>query len=547
MSVLSLGEKTRHRLLFTLTIVSGSIIALSELQSFQTLINPTSLVLTLTPLMWFGFALLSIAFVTTAMSSKTQTSLMAVQVGLLFAGLYLFPVLTSGSPAAYHSYDFLSQSIEITRTGHVQPQYFPFEYWTGSWTTYASFIILTNIVDRTTLVNLFTVLWQALFALMGFVIFRRLSESMRIALLGAWVFLLGDWLLQAYVSDQSLGYFLLLALVVLVVDLQKDESDRGTRIGVLVLCEALVISHVLSSLVALVWMIMVAYWRPAFRRAAIVLTMSYAAWVAIYAFLRTKFILTTQLYSLYGNLVQFITGGLINKFSPSETSVGHHMAIQLEFLDVCMFLGVGITSYILYWKRDKDSGRLGLRLMLALIFASVLVLFAVNGLGGLELFQRTFFFSLIPISFFMGLLLKTSSRWLYAFLVLFFVVAAPINLIAQYNTLPVNSLSRSELYAIEFFDAKTNGGIVYGSIGLGLGNGGLFNSVQPGSYSVYQIPWGNSTLPSNSYLAVMKIDTDAYLYADGGNTSQVDSLRVQLDQTSQIVYSNPDATVYITP
>lgn len=537
-------------LLMTLT---GLLLVLTgELQLAPTHLSSLNLLGEFPPVFYLGLGLLCTAFVVHLSSGEMKTGAALFQIGSLFALLYVVPLVISGAPNAYHSYEFLSNSMYIMRSGHYNPT-IPFQNYPGSWILYALFMMITNATNASVIVRLFPLIWQLLFGLAAFVATKALTGSSRISLVALWVFLTGNWLDQAYPSDESLGFFLFLILLVLLALKFRDSVRISVPFVALVL--SISISHVLAALIALGTVLLLSLKIRGFRPLLGLFFVSYALWVIFGA---TSYVssLGRAGFDLYSALASFFREGFIARVLPSTTtSMEHVIADRVELLIVGLFFIYAAAGlYVARRGRTRDLPFLkGYPFMIYVILAAVLTLVAVNSYAGNELFQRVFLFSLVPLSFYIGVLATRQSRKVLIAIFLFLVIAGSFNVFAQYNNTILYYVKGDQLQSSSFISRYTSAGVIYGDAAIGFASGGLTGNVQYDRYSIDTF-WNltKTTILAGSgttYFSITPTLVGTYEYTLGMTPLQIQQLESHFIETNKLdlVYSNPDVTIYARP
>jgi hypothetical protein len=508
--------------------------SLSRLSFFA---NPETLVF------YFAFAALSAISTATWCEGKGSNQLSLVQISFLFAGLYIIPTIVEGPPNVGHAYDFLTFPVVMMRSGHWVNAYSSFLNWPGSWILYSEFLTVTGIQGFVSITETFPILWQAIYVILIYVVCVKANGRKGIAAIGVWAFLLGNWLDQSYLSDQSLGLALFFVGVIMVLDERTPVTRRRTIVAIVFVVAALAISHILSVLVMEGAILAISFFRKPLRIVATFGGIVLASWNIVAVGEGLSSFIRAAVSSLAG-FSDWFQSGVVQPLSYQNAV--HAAATRLELIDVMAFGALALSGLLLQFRSKRNSRSPTLRSALALEVAIVAVVIATNTAGGNELFQRAFLFSLVPVCILMSVAVK-DRRIMMAFLVFSFV-AAPLNLMGQYNTFATSNVTPPMTGGMLFLNRHAVGGTIMGALFPGMADGGLFGKLQ-GQYQLLSFtksPCNSGTL-TPIYVSITPADYATLSY-DFGDTSTLDALNTSLSGSAAAIltYSANGVLLYVT-
>ena len=268
------------------------------------------LVQTLPPAYWVGMVVLNGAFVLALGSGahhRTSQWAMATLLCALVVTLYGSASFASSTTRGEVAWRHVGIAESLVNSGQVTSQADAYFSWPGFFALIGTFSRASGVqaLDLTPWAPVVNgLLWLAALAL----VVRALTSDTRRIWLTLWVFCLGNWIDQDYLSPQAFGFFLYLVLIALLLTVLSaragrpaswrpselrvwwrartpEEPDRRLRIGVLLLCVllcvAMVASHQLTPfmlLVALLALVLIGRsWSPGLP---VLLGLMLAIWLA---------------------------------------------------------------------------------------------------------------------------------------------------------------------------------------------------------------------------------------------------------------------------
>ena len=361
-----------------------------------------------------------------------------------------------------------------------------------------------------------------------------------------WIFYIANWIGQNYFSPQSLGFFIYVLMLFLMLKMKGSgtRSNRRNYIALILFFSFLVFTHVLSSLVLLSCLV-VFFALKYFRR---------INFVALSIILFASWTIYGAATYLQWNLSRFISEAfnveLIYMTNIEERIAGFEARIivtQIRLTFSAIISILALSGIILTWKyrKIKSFDKRMLALLTAVIF--LLPLFSYGG----ELFMRIYLFSLIPLAYFISR--NSISKTIFCFLIIFMVVIAPpLHIISHYGNEVVDHVPMSEIRGIEFFyDTTTRGYIIGGSI---LVRDYKYHRTYE-FFGLRQTKWKNNRLIIQYELKNLDwpkficVNREAREYYNFflGNPEFINDMQIRLSQSTHYskVYSNPSLEIYI--
>lgn len=521
---------SRDMVIWTASSISGFLVILGSASAVLNLDHLAFFSNTSTLLFYMGVVLLSSVSIWGWYRGGISRRLSLLQISSLFIGLYVVPVLVIGPPNAEHAFDFLTFPIGIIRVGHWVNAYATFLSWPGSWIFYSGFLMITNVKGLRTIIEIFPVLWQAVFSLLIFTTCFKVSGSKNAAAIGVWIFLLADWLDQAYASDQSLGLALFLLGTLMLLREPVSNLRGRTKVLLMVVVAALAISHILSALIMVSSIFILSIFKKQLRFVAVIGVATLAAWNLLAVESSLQSFMRAALSGLT-NFAGWFQSGVSSPLSYSNPI--HAEATRLELVDVVSLGLIALASLMLQYRASKGPKLSKLWLVVAIEVGIVSVVLATNTAGGNELFQRAFLFSLVPFS-----ILASNSRNVRLFalaLVMFSIFAAPMNLVAQYNTFATSEVTPSMYQGMVYLNSYSSGGTVIGALFPGLASGGLFGPLG-GQYALSAFSKNPCNMVALDPLYVSFTPSDyATLSYDFGDNLTLPALSVFLSNSASSV------------
>ena len=395
-------------------VVVGLLAALLAALAARTVTLPINsdlgLVQTLPPAYWVGMVVLNGAFVLALGSGahhRTSQWAMATLLVALVVTLYGSASFASSTTRGEVAWRHVGIAESLVSSGQVTAQADAYFSWPGFFALIGTFSRASGVqaLDLTPWAPVVNgLLWLAALAL----VVRALTSDTRRIWLTLWVFCLGNWIDQDYLSPQAFGFFLYLVLVALLLtvlsaragvpaswrpaDLRvwwrartPEEPDRRLRVGVLLLCMllcvAMVASHQLTPfmlLVALLALVVLGRsWAPGLP---VLLGLMLAIWLAYPA---SSYLVGHPPLRDTG-LGAATSAGVIGRLGGTP---GHEQVVHVRILVTAVIWILAAAGARFLWKRGSRDLR---PMALAL---TPFVLFPAQSYGG-EILLRVALFAL---------------------------------------------------------------------------------------------------------------------------------------------------------
>jgi len=240
-------------LLFSVSIVLGSVsINFAELR-----LGTYGLIHSLPPTFFVALFLLTLSFLITIRFNAEDRALLCLHLIALLVLLYFLPAMierTAKFEASYHVYGHTDY---ILRHGQANSAFSDYQYWPGLLYLGAAVIEITGL-SPTTLLMYFPIAFELICFPILYLLLKSLVQDHRIVWIALWIYYAAGWVHRAYYSSQASGYLLLLAILFLTSfwilgAIERRGVGKGHVLLVLVvLFAAIVMTHLLSSIVALI-------------------------------------------------------------------------------------------------------------------------------------------------------------------------------------------------------------------------------------------------------------------------------------------------------
>jgi len=453
------------------------------------------------PIIFFiALGILTIASAILWVSSKDGGKLLLVQLFFLIVSLWLTPLIVHGSqPVAEELYRYWEYAYYILQERRFNQSVL----WQHNW---PAFWIIITMVIRTLgmsydipsiLVKLVPFLWQFPF-LVIFYLFLKYAVGYKYknyCWAGLWIFEIGFWVPIARLSQQSLGFFLyLLILFLLIIAIRKSITSKGIHLISILTFSSITISHLLSSLAS--FAAVVADW---FSRQA---TRLFTDIHKISNFtgdpgLKSSFFQTMLhdrnkpssllpliaglfiiLWLIYGGVtffearvIDFINtifrldlyfhSGVVARVAGNES---HQIVSFIRILFTLLIFVLGISGLILTL-RDKHSSHFVDKEITTIMVTVALLAISIGGGYYGELYQRILMF-LLPILAYFGIkLLNSRSGGIILCCLMLF--SLPLHFIAHYGNAAIDYFPLSHIKGLYFIEENTTHGLLVGTLPMG--------------------------------------------------------------------------------
>lgn len=535
-------------------------------------LGPFGLIHSLSPPYFVAIVVSLISGFLTAGGKQEKPVLQFLNYGFLLVALWLVPIILEGTPRFASTYKTMGFVEYVYRSGRLNPADWELFYhnWPGFSLLSAALWIATGLESIYPAALLYPAFLHSLMAMVIYWMLRQPAQD--IGFPNAWYlagafYLIANFVNQDYFSPQSVGYFLLSLITVLLVDRKRwlCDQDRiyGYKITLLILFAALAMTHILSSLVALaLFIVFNRFDKKTYFNLVLFSIVVLVSWTIYGA--------VTYFDAHIANIVQdvFRLGRVwsanINhriRGSPEHVLVGQIRIAYAACLGLC-----GVVGWLFYTKTDirkigtkfiKKRFSLKQKALLCSVDKSRQLLFldflkvSIANLGvagalvyGGESFMRAYLLMLVPLAFACISFVEPKKRLIW--LLLFYILALPFHFIAHYGNELVDYVSPGIIRGTDFLAQHSSGGYVVGHDQI-LGNPQhteKFISLTWARYLTDQATWFNKDY--HVYLSLGPWERN-YWWLFQNNPDFVEQMEVKLkkDRNSALFYSNKEIDLYI--
>ncbi|HEX3032009.1 MAG TPA: hypothetical protein VHS59_07165 [Bacillota bacterium] len=536
-------DKTRDRLAIGAGLIGFVLFLISILSVRKLVIGPLGLVHSLPLTYYFSICcILCSGFLTIGLRAEKGLR-QFVNYLLLLSALWLVPMLLEGTPRFASTYKTIGFIEYIYREGTLNPTNWELFYhnWPGLPVWAAVFWLVTGINTLYPVAQYYPFFLHLGMAGVFFWLFRKAAPrgSINSWYLGGVVYLLANFINQDYLSPQSFAYFLLMIFFTLIIDRQRwlanPDYCTGYKLILLILTSAIVISHFLSSLVAVTTLFIFSYSeKRVFLKLAILSLIILAAWLVFGANTYMEAHFTTHLRTALDPFKSWHA----NIDNRVQGSPEHILVNKVRILYTAAFAITGLLG----WLYGRSCGNQAERRDYTQIAIACIVGAGTFNYGG-ESFIRVYLFLLLPIAYcFLGFLHKTK---LTPVLFIFFMLASPLNLIAHYGSEQVDYVSPGIIQGSDFLARNSPGGYVVGFHQI-LGNTSHTEAFVPLRGQPFVNTAALRSIPDQSYylgLGPWETNYRKLFFKDATFVGDVSNW-LRADGNSTLFYSNGDISLY---
>ena len=338
---------------------------------------------------WLGLAMLGVSFAIALVREPDRAWLHGLLLGCLLLSVYGAAAVAADVPRGEVSWRHIGIADVLTSTGRIDPDIDAYFSWPGF------FALLAHVSEATGISLVHLALWAPVWNMVLWLgalawLLRALTADTRRIWLALWLFTLGNWIDQDYLSPQALGFFCYLVVVGLVLHHLDTRGRRAPNPGpaqcrqfavmaAVLLAACLVATHQLTPfmlLVALTGLTVVGRSRAV--NLPLVLMIMLACWLAYpaSAYLAGHPVLMVETDAVAANLNDRLEG-----------TPGHLLANQIRMALTASMWGLATIGAFL----DRRTGGLDRRVVLLAVCPFVLV--PVQPYGG-EMLMRAALFAL---------------------------------------------------------------------------------------------------------------------------------------------------------
>jgi len=455
-SILGKLKENSTRISVFLLILS----VLSWAVSIQTLhlnIGDYGLITSFNVAYWLSLGLLLASFATLLIFRREIGWLLAAQVVFLVVALYLTPFLMEGTPRLVTNFPQYADADYVISHGHLNAAVVDYHSWPGYSLIISQLVLLTKMQSPLLMMGLLPFVIKLLGLLPLYLLSRHLTRNDVLAtVITCWIYNLGFWVTQDYLSPQVIALFLLLLVsaVFTLVDKDAKSVDKNSYTVVLILAFfAVVITHALTSIAVLAMAIVLFLFRRLERiQLALLLSTIFLAWSVYGAASEFRFNLP-GLWSEAFRLDQILGTVVSQGFAGTATRrlVSYGRVVFSGAVALLAIIGAFLTWRSKTWRHEDSDAA-------AFAIGGILV-FPLS--YGSELLHRMYIYALAPLSFF-GSKLANYGRVATFATALVFLIFLPSHILVRYGSELLTHTRMPELGLQEFYFEHTEQGYVIG-------------------------------------------------------------------------------------
>lgn len=540
------------RLLLPVVVLAAAVVVAGFcMLSADLELDGLGIVRSLHPLYLAALAVMPLVTALEARRAAPRVWLLAAPIVAFVLIVWLTPLVLEGTARFRTSYQSWSYVDPLLRGQGLQPDLFVYHNWPLFPHLFAGLQQVTGIAN-TTLMAAFplaaTLVWLAL----TIALVRTLAPDAGPAgwALGTWAMAVFSWTNQDYFSPQALAFALFLGLMLVLARAAVRERGRPTRrqtIAALLLYAAIVMTHALTSMIALALIAGLALTRS-LRRPGLLLVFAlmFVIWQADVA---------DPFYTSYGPRMRetLLAAGdflQVNAASRVSGSAEHVTVTRVRILVSLAAFGLAAVAVLLSrGRRRQPAWRFAVTYLVALAIVT-----PVSGYGG-EMLIRALLFTL-PMIVALVVIARPKGVMLGAYVALL-VVLAPVHMIAHYGNEAYDYVSQDEVEGFRFVARHLAPARIYGAYPAGAfersadlqwRNGVTPNAIRPPQAAAFLNPraqrWERRPLPT--YVALSRGDAAAaHLFANQPDfVTRVRAAITRRPSQFTPVFTNRDITIW---
>ncbi len=453
-------EKTRVTIALYCSLLALITLSASLYQFNHLELGPFGLIHDL-PLLYFAAIFLSLLSGFIIMGVKEEkNSIQIFNCIFLLAVLWLIPILLEGTPRFASAYKTIGFVEYIYREGRLDPSNWELFY--HNWPGFSIFAALTWLVigieEIYPLVLFYPFFLHLLMLSVIFWLLKQPAQKINVPngwYLGGIIYLLANFINQDYFSPQSMSYFLLAVYITLLINRDQWLNSSlacGYKLILILILVVLVISHILSSLVALcLLLVFFLFQRRVFLNLVLLGLVVLGAWTVYGA----SVYFDAHFINIFNDIFQIGKSWESNIDNRVTGNPEHILVNKIRFLYAASFALCGLIGlFLTIKKRDKKI------LNDLLKVSSVSICVAGAFVYGGESFMRAYLLMLLPLTFFC--LSYLEHKKLLATLCIFCILAVPFHIIAHYGNEQVDYIGPGIIRGTDFLSKNSAGGYVIG-------------------------------------------------------------------------------------
>ena len=592
-----LSSQQRTRLSILLTIV-GLLLWAHSIITARLEIGYLGLIHGLPVTFFAALTVISAASAILWFAKENHSKLLCLQLLIIIIALWFAPLITGGShPITPETYGKLTLVNLVVEQGSFSAGKIWYLAWPGAQILLAILASLTGLNFQTMVPLLLSITFLIFLPPLYLLMRNFLGESrINYCWAGLWLFSVAFWVDLVFISPAGIGYFLFLTFLALItIIILKPEQARNKQFLFLALIvfAAMIITHLLSALVALVILAVLSliFRKKSLAICIIPLLLLILAWDvtggAHYVNIigsrplvetTTPLELTTTPGEMTTAPLEMTTAPLELTTAPGETttetpargvlildptviaereitghfsgSESHSTVAKIRVIFSALFALIGIAGAVwllVFRRRYKEAV-----LIIAIVLAALAFL-PLTGYYKVELLHRLYLFSLPSMAIMGAILMEVRKPILFASICLLIIALFPLHVIAHYGNEELDYFPTSQRLGLEFFDNNTSHGYAVGAYPMG-------RSGNPTNY--YCLRWAGidfldnklvSTAPLKEgenglfYVGISHRDRAQYGWFQG-NYTFLQGLENSLETAPNcnLIYSSKDTVLYIS-
>lgn len=506
----------------------------------------------LSPAYFVGLALLTISFLLAVRYAIAGRLFLFAQLLTFTVLLYFVAAFMEGTARFPYVYNVYGYTDFILQNGAIDTLY-TYQCWPAQQILGAASVLVADI-NPTSLLLGYPMFILLITMPVVYLVLANLLEDRRLVWIGLWLYTVAGWVNQAYYTSHSYGYFMLLMIVLVmlaVVFRKMREPDRpmlSMAFALLVLVGAIVIGHLLSSLIALaclacVYLLLRVKRMPSYGLALPILL---AAIIALWLYNPTGYLSDYRLNSSeepppgQTSPQPSTPSQLWEESASSAFRLGseHANVMRAKLAYTSLYSALALAGLIVMLWRQRFSLR---ALLIGALILGILSSLIVGSYSG-EIMSRVYGYALPFLSALAVWNLR--HRWMAPVLIGFMLVAPTLFVVSAYGNEKFDYVSAAEIRGVEHFGDHTQGGVHIHSL---LERAWLMEDIEtrrwkPLSVEAAESPIG--TEEETSYLLLGERDMTGmtFLYGDPGLEKLED---VRTSSYYGQVYSSQDFDLFM--
>ena len=414
------------------------------------------------PTFFVALGLLAAASFMLWVSPQNHEKLLLLQFSLLIAALWLNPLLLGATQlgAAPAPNGLFGNVDYIIRQGELIPGRLVYHNWPLSWIFIAMLMEIPGINDVSILNAVTPIALQFIFLLPLYLVFRDLlGDSHRnLFWAGVWLFALGNFVPQSYLSAQAFGYFYFLAGIHLIYRILFWQLKSVTpyyqttyRLLFLLVFASLVMTHLFTGLIFLSMLIPLhvvnrvkSYSLPV---TVIVFTIAWTIYGSM-SHLSASLPRYLELAFRMDTTAAVISTGFVTG------SESHQAVIMARIAVGVIYVAIALAGFMLGRKVDRSSN-----LTVAIMITGPIGLSLIFGYAyGAEIVHRIYFFAL-PMMAYLGIKLLKQRAWALILFTLLLLLL-PLHIASHHGSVASSREFPGEIASSPFFHDHTHEGVV---------------------------------------------------------------------------------------